>query len=146
MCSSDLDFYGNGLTRVRVEYVGRAPLEGSDDRMLMATLRDGTAAPAPSRVMIASARPFVSNLADAAGPPLPPERPFTLGSAASRNVDMARREVSSTGSPPPKLRASAPSATDTTASWAESPLPSAPGAGFAPAGGTLGLMSGRGLY
>jgi rare lipoprotein A len=141
-----LDFYGNGLARVRVEYVGRAPLEGSDDRMLMATLRDGTPAPAPSRVMIAAAKPFVSNIADSAGPPLPPERPFTLGSSASRNVDVAPREATSTGSPPPKPRASAPAATDATASWAESPLPSAPSAGFAPAAGTLGLMSGRGLY
>jgi rare lipoprotein A len=34
-----LGFYGNGLTRVKVEYVGRAPLEGSDGRKLMATLR-----------------------------------------------------------------------------------------------------------
>jgi rare lipoprotein A len=34
-----LDFKGNGVARVRVEYVGRAPLEGSDDRQLMATLR-----------------------------------------------------------------------------------------------------------
>src|SRR4030081_4107741 len=44
-----LDFYGHGLARVRVEYVGRAPLEGSDDRMLMATLREGRAAPGASR-------------------------------------------------------------------------------------------------
>ena len=27
-----LDFYSRGLARVRVEYVGRAPIEGSDDR------------------------------------------------------------------------------------------------------------------
>ena len=33
-----LEFKGNGVARVRVEYVGRAPLEGSDDRQLMATL------------------------------------------------------------------------------------------------------------
>ena len=37
-----LDFYGHGLARVRVEYVGRAPIEGSDDRMLLATLREGS--------------------------------------------------------------------------------------------------------
>ena len=35
-----LGFYGQGLTRVKVEYVGRAPLEGSDDRKLEATLRE----------------------------------------------------------------------------------------------------------
>ena len=28
------------IARVRVEYVGRAPIEGSDDTMLMATLRE----------------------------------------------------------------------------------------------------------
>src|SRR6202046_1088272 len=54
-----LDFKGNGVARVRVEYVGRAPLEGSDDRQLMATLRTGVPAPAPSLVRVASARPFV---------------------------------------------------------------------------------------
>jgi rare lipoprotein A len=54
-----LDFYGYGLARVRVEYVGRAPIEGSDDKMLLATLREGTPAPAPSKVMVASAKPFL---------------------------------------------------------------------------------------
>src|SRR3981081_1846235 len=49
-----LDFYGHGLARVRVEYVGPAPIEGSDDRMLLATLRDSSPAPAPSKVMVAS--------------------------------------------------------------------------------------------
>jgi rare lipoprotein A len=81
-----LDFYGNGLARVRVEYVGRAPLEGSDDRMLMATLREGTPAPAPSRVMVASAKPFVANLADGAGPPLPPERPCSAVRRAATSI------------------------------------------------------------
>src|SRR4051794_6988666 len=55
-----LDFHGNGLTRVRVEYVGRAPLEGSDDRKLVATLRHGgEQAPVPAGVMVASAKPFL---------------------------------------------------------------------------------------
>src|SRR5581483_7168810 len=75
-----LDFYGHGLARVRVEYVGRAPIEGSDDRMLLATLREGSPAPAPSAVMVASAKPFLP----ATGTPLPPERPFALGSATGR--------------------------------------------------------------
>jgi peptidoglycan lytic transglycosylase len=42
-----LEFKGNGTAHVRVEYVGRAPLEGSDDRQLIATLRTGIPAPAP---------------------------------------------------------------------------------------------------
>jgi rare lipoprotein A (peptidoglycan hydrolase) len=54
-----LGFYGQGLTRVRIEYVGRAPLEGSDDRMLLATLRHGAPAPVPSQVRVASARPLL---------------------------------------------------------------------------------------
>src|SRR5437868_14509073 len=57
-----LEFKDNGVARVRVEYVGRAPLEGTDDRQLVATLRTGTPAPAPSTVRIAAARPFVPDL------------------------------------------------------------------------------------
>src|SRR5476651_1677678 len=57
-----LDFKGNGIARVRVEYVGRAPLEGSDDRQLVATLRTGMPAPSPSLVRVASARPFVPEI------------------------------------------------------------------------------------
>ncbi len=52
-----LDFYRKGIARVRVEFVGRAPIEGSDDQILLATLRVGTPAPAPSTVVVASAKP-----------------------------------------------------------------------------------------
>ncbi len=38
-----LEFERSGTARVRVEYVGRASLDGSDDRQLMATLRTGAA-------------------------------------------------------------------------------------------------------
>jgi rare lipoprotein A len=54
-----LQFRSHGLSRVRVEYVGPAPLEGSDDRRLLATVSDGRPAPLPSQVRIASAKPFV---------------------------------------------------------------------------------------
>src|SRR5690349_3331617 len=57
-----LEFKGNGVARVRVEYVGRAPLEGSDDRQLMAALRTGVPPPAPSLVRVASAKPFVPDV------------------------------------------------------------------------------------
>jgi len=53
-----LDFYRKGTARVRVEFVGRAPIEGSDDQMLLATLRAGMPAPAPSKVMVASDHAF----------------------------------------------------------------------------------------
>jgi rare lipoprotein A len=77
-----LDFKGNGVARVRVEYVGAAPLEGSDDRLLEATLRNGSPAPAPSLVRVASARPFVPEIRGRAARgdiPLPEDRPYSLG-------------------------------------------------------------------
>src|SRR5476649_422621 len=79
-----LEFKGNGVARVRVEYVGRAPLEGSDDRQLIATLRTGVPAPSPSLVRVASARPFVpevpsSGRAIRGEVPLPEGRPYSLG-------------------------------------------------------------------
>jgi len=79
-----LEFKGNGVARVRVEYVGRAPLEGSDDRQLIATLRTGTPAPSPSLVRVASARPFVPEGPSHGRPirgevPMPEGRPFSLG-------------------------------------------------------------------
>jgi rare lipoprotein A len=52
-----LDFRATGTTRVKVEYVGRAGLEGSDDNMLMATLRDDgrpAALPGAAPVMTAA--------------------------------------------------------------------------------------------
>src|SRR5437868_12296928 len=79
-----LEFKGNGVARVRVEYVGRAPLEGSDDRQLIATLRTGAPAPSPSLVRVASARPFVPEGPSPGRPirrevPMPEGRPFSLG-------------------------------------------------------------------
>src|SRR6185295_4370761 len=53
-----LGYKGRGTTRVRVEYIGPAPLEGTDDRQLIATLRDGEPAPAPSGVR----RPLLADL------------------------------------------------------------------------------------
>lgn len=56
-----LDFHRQGTARVKVEYVGRASLTGSDDRKLLATLNAGQPAPiptaAPAPVMVASAEP-----------------------------------------------------------------------------------------
>jgi peptidoglycan lytic transglycosylase len=46
-----LGFGNRGVVRVRVEYVGPAGLEGSDDRQLMATLRQGEPAPVPRPVL-----------------------------------------------------------------------------------------------
>jgi rare lipoprotein A len=83
-----LEFKSNGVARVRVEYVGRAPLEGSDDRQLLATLRTGVPAPTPSSVRIASARPFVPELPAGGRPirgevPMPEGRPYSLGNTSA---------------------------------------------------------------
>src|SRR5215468_9021960 len=84
-----LEFKGNGVAKVRVEYVGRAPLEGSDDRQLMATLRTGIPAPTPSMVRVASARPFVPELPSSSRGairgevPLPEGRPYSLGNTSA---------------------------------------------------------------
>jgi rare lipoprotein A len=79
-----LEFKGSGVARVRVEYIGRAPLEGTDDRQLVATLRTGVPAPAPSMVRVASARPFVPDMGASrrirGEVPTPEGRPYSLGS------------------------------------------------------------------
>jgi rare lipoprotein A len=50
-----LGFHASGTAWVRVEYVGRAPIEGSDDQILAATLRQDEPAPAPNSVKLAAA-------------------------------------------------------------------------------------------
>src|SRR6516164_9149211 len=83
-----LEFKSSGVARVRVEYVARAPLEGSDDRQLIATLRTGVPAPSPSLVRVASARPFVPEIPLSGRPirgeiPLPEDRPYSLGNTSA---------------------------------------------------------------
>src|SRR5882672_690609 len=98
-----LEFQGNGVARVRVEYVARAPLEGSDDRQLMATLRTGVPAPSPSTVRVASARPFIPEI-PAQGRvirgevPMPEGRPYTLGNTSADLASInATSEMSASG-------------------------------------------------
>ena len=91
-----LEFRNNGVARVRVEYVGRAPLEGSDDRQLLATLRTGVPAPSPSLVRVASARPFVPEISSSARPirgevPMPEGRPYNLGNISADQASISRR-------------------------------------------------------
>jgi rare lipoprotein A len=146
-----LGFYGDGLAHVRVEYVGRAPLEGSDDRVLLATLRDGRPAQVPAQLMVASTQPFVPDLDEGRDTPLPPERPFALGSESGRlasktssfNVATASAATERSVVKLPATRAQRGLDPDS------APRPDiSPVATFAPAhdGGALGLMSGRGLY
>ena len=101
-----LEFKGNGVARVRVEYVARAPLEGSDDRQLVATLRTGVPAPSPSLVRVASARPFVPEIPTSARSirgevPMPEGRPYSLGNTSA---DMASINATSEMSASSRMR------------------------------------------
>jgi rare lipoprotein A len=59
-----LAFRHLGTARIKMEYLGQASLAGSDDKLLLATLRtDGTPAPIPgtsARTMVASAEPVAT--------------------------------------------------------------------------------------
>jgi rare lipoprotein A len=100
-----LGFKRMGTARVRVEYVGAAPIEGTDDRQLIATLREGTPAPAPSGVMVASNR-FLPNFGRPPainGAPLPQERPYDLGEGGGRMASAypeIRQSIAANREPP----------------------------------------------
>lgn len=151
-----LEFRENGVGRVRVEYVGRAPLEGSDDRQLMATLRTGEPAPAPSTVRIASARAFIPDMTPSPSRgvtrgdvPLPAGRPYTLGNTQEDLAAAGASEVSASRAVRPggrRFQRSAPAEVEEVAE--EAPATTRPVAAYAPASrdNSLNLMSGRGLY
>ena len=146
-----LGFYGDGLAHVRVEYAGRAPVEGSDDRVLLATLREGRPAQVPAQLMVASAQPFVPSLEDGGDTPLPPERPFALGGESGRLAARSSAfNVATASAAPERSVVRLPAARAQRGLDPDSaPRPDiSPVATFAPAydGGALGLMSGRGLY
>src|SRR5579862_422862 len=89
-----LGFYDRGTAPVRVEYVGRAPMEGSDDRILEATLREHDPAPAPWNLKLASAS-IVTPLP--AQPP--PVRTPSYASAAMSDVAATTRAMSFAATP-----------------------------------------------
>jgi rare lipoprotein A len=143
-----LGFYGHGVAKVRVDYVGMAPLAGSDDRKLMATLRDG--APAEAPVQVASAKPFAPAYFDSRPmtkvAPMPPDRPYGLGEAdiAADEAPAVRTTAVADAAPTVELAA----ARAPVAAPAEMPHTS-PVSAYAPVrydGGGAGFMSGRGLY
>jgi rare lipoprotein A len=149
-----LEFKGNGVARVRVEYVGRAPLEGDDDRQLVATLRTGVPAPSPSMVRVASARPFVPEISSSARPirgevPMPEGRPYSLGNTSA---DMASINATSEMSASARPRRAGRVLENSRAVSYENDDRYAPGIrpvdAYAPIDprGPSELLSGRGLY
>ena len=143
-----LGFYGNGLAKVKVDYVGRAPLAGSDDRKLEATLREpGMAAPA---VQVASNKGYAPTYFDnrpltqlSAEVPAPPDRPYRLGAGARDVPAVPARTVELAAAARPQ--AALP--------FAQTELPPtepevSPVSAYAPVryDSGAGLLSGRGLY
>jgi rare lipoprotein A len=139
-----LGFYGDGVAKVKVEYVGRAPLQGSDDRKLASTLRDGQPGILP-QVRVASAGGYAPTYFDnrpmtQVRVPAPPDRPFRLGEGA--------REVPAVA-PKPRVEAAAlPQATPTYVHEADAEPEVSPVSAYAPVrnDGRSGFMDGRGLY
>ena len=137
-----LGFHGHGVARVKVDYVGRAPLTGSDDRKLIATLREG--GPAQLPVQVASGKPFAPTYFDnrplraTARVPSPPDRPYSLGDTP--------RELPAAEAPTTELAARPRSSN----AEAREPVGAAgsPVSAYAPRAYDMrpGYMSGRGLY
>src|SRR3954449_11802662 len=145
-----LEFKSNGVARVRVEYVARAPLEGSDDRQLIATLRTGVPAPSPSAVRIASARPFVPELPLSASRirgevPMPEGRPYSLGNSSA---DYASINATSEMSASSRSRGRALENPRAVSYENEASYAPAPRAAYLPIDprGPSEVLSGRGLY
>jgi rare lipoprotein A len=94
-----LGFKQQGTARVRVEYVGRAKLEGSDDQQLAATLRENGPAPEPSQVRIAAERPFLRQQQDAA--PVLRRQPTQVATAQPQRTPLVPAAAPSSFSPAP---------------------------------------------
>ena len=151
-----LGFYGRGLAKVKVDYVGRAPIAGSDDKKLMATLRDGKPDQDDAKpVQVAANKSYAPAFFDA--------RP--MAQAAAKPAADNRYQLASAGedvpaAPPAKSAKRAPT-TELAAATRPQPaqavtretLPPAdtsvsPVSAYAPAryDQPAGFMSGRGLY
>jgi rare lipoprotein A len=117
-----LGFHQNGVARVRVEYVGRASLDGSDDAKLAATLRHGdTPAPAPSAVMVASNKPFQSEYFDPK--PMLGAPAVAVEREAARDETRTARRIQTTTEVVARQPSPAPAARPMLASAASIPAP-----------------------
>src|SRR5947209_13494075 len=149
-----LEFKGNGIAKVRVEYVGRAPLEGSDDRQLMATLRTGIPAPSPSMVRVASARPFLPELPSSTrgamrgDVPTPEGRPYNLGntSADLASINATSEMSASSRSRGRALQNARAVSYDEDGRYNADNSPSSASFSDSGAAEARGILSGRGLY
>jgi rare lipoprotein A len=131
-----LGFYGKGVTKVKIEYIGRAPLRGSDDAKLAATLRDHNGEPG-SGVKVASADSFAPAYFD--------PKPMARAAEPRKASTLPERPYAREEAPEPQ-DAQAPTVELAAARRAEpSPLPVS---AYAPVryDGAQGAMSGRGLY
>jgi rare lipoprotein A len=150
-----LEFKGNGVARVRVEYVGRAPLEGSDDVQLMATLRTGVPAPSPSLVRVASARSFVPEMPSSSRGairgevPMPEGRPYSLGNTSADQASInATSEMSASARTRSSVRIPANARAvsyDSDGNYAPDMRPVSAYAPIDPIGPSE-VLAGRGLY
>jgi rare lipoprotein A len=150
-----LGFHGHGLAKVKVDYVGRAPLAGSDDLKLAGTLREGV--PAASSAIVAANKPFAPAFFDArpmtqvAGKaPTPPDRPYRLGEGAREVPGEIQVQTPSYGSTTGLAAAARPHPVESVARKPLEPAEPAvsPVSAYAPAryDAPAGFMSGRGLY
>lgn len=117
-----LDFYRRGTAPVRVQYIGPAPLRGSDDEMLASTLRDDEPAHLPRDVRLARGPAFPPT-------PAPPRHAELLASASG--------QFRATESPEPPPAPPPMSAVGLRATSYSDP----PGMD-----GTAQVLNGRGLY
>ena len=164
-----LGFHGHGTARVKVDYVGRAPLAGSDDRKLMATLRDGDQ---PGRdkgreVQVAAAggnfapayfdKTPMSKVAAIKNVPAPPDRPYAADeeteTAEVAPVQVAQQvsRVAKTSPAPSfdqRFGSVQRAALDPPPSTGQGDRLTTPVSAYAPAryDASAGFMSGRGLY
>lgn len=117
-----LDFKRHGMGRVRVQYVGLAPIEGDDTATLVATYRDAGQGPAPvpgssvptapaepRTLMIASKQPAPARAAAQARPAAPMLRSTERG--VVRTMPVAARPAATPAAPQPVEAVEPPVAT-----------------------------------
>jgi rare lipoprotein A len=93
-----LGFYGQGLTKVKVDYVGPAPLAGSDERTLIQSLRQNTPA-GQARVQTAANATLIPRHVDSRGISGKPVRARHINTAAAANETPLMTSVSAYAAP-----------------------------------------------